>query len=67
MQDRGHKSNYLLSIELTGASQLFLNPQPMFFFFFQVLDMESLVKINKKLANLVKFTLEKPIIPNFLV
>jgi hypothetical protein len=66
MQDRGHKSNYLLSIELSGASQLFLNPQPVFFFF-QVLDMESLVKFNKILANLVKFTLEKIIIPNFFV
>jgi hypothetical protein len=60
MQDRGHKSNFLLSVELTGASQLFLNPQPMFFFFsFQVLDMESLVRFNKTLANLIKFTLEK--------
>ncbi len=66
MQDRGHKSNYLLSVELAAASQLFLNPQPMFFFF-QFLDMESLVKFNKILANLVKFTLEKLIIPNFFV
>jgi hypothetical protein len=52
------QKQYLLSVELTGASQLFLNPQTMFFFF-QVLDMESLVRFNKKLANLVKFTLEK--------
>jgi hypothetical protein len=57
MQERGHKSNYLLSIELAGASHLFLNPQPVFFFFFKFLDMESLVKFTKKLANLVKFTL----------
>jgi hypothetical protein len=55
MQERGHKSNYLLSVELAGASHLFLNPQPVFFFF-QFSDMQSLVKFNKKLANLVKFT-----------
>jgi len=66
MQDHGHKSNYLLSVELAGASQLFLNPQ-LVFFFFQVLDMERLVKFNKKLASLVKFTLKKIIIPNFFV
>jgi hypothetical protein len=56
MQERGHKSNYLLSIELVGAAHLFLNPQPVFFFS-QFLDMESLVKFNKNLENLVKFTL----------
>jgi len=44
----------------------FLKP-PTDVFFFQVLDMERLVKFNKKLASLVKFTLEKIIIPNFFV
>ncbi len=58
MQEHGHKSNYLLSVELVGASQLFLKPS-MVFFFPHFLDMESLVKFNEKLANLVKFTLEK--------
>jgi hypothetical protein len=58
MQERGHKSNYLLSVELAGVSQLFLNPS-MVIFFFQFLDMESLVKFNRKLEILVKFTLEK--------
>jgi hypothetical protein len=57
MQERGHKSNYLLCVELVGASQFFLNPS-MVSFFSHFLDMESLVKINEKLANLVKFTLE---------
>jgi hypothetical protein len=57
MQERGHKSNYLLSVELAGASQLCLNPS-IVFFFSQFLDMESLTKFNKKIANLVKFTLK---------
>jgi len=57
MQEHGHKSNYLLSVELVGASQLLLNPSMVFFF--PILDMESLVKFNEKLANLGKLTLQK--------
>ncbi len=58
MQEDGHKSNYLLSVELVGAPQLFLNPS-MVFIFSHFLEMESFVKFNEKLANLVKFTLQK--------